>query len=322
MPKITKGMILCAGLGTRLLPITNKVPKPLVPVLNIPNILHIVKVMQGAGIKDIIVNTHHLANEVENFLTNLKMKDVRFSFSNERSLLLGTGGGVKKTQSFFGTDSFVLSNCDFVTDIDLKPFIERHFDRSAIATMILFQDEMRQARYSTVGVDEKNNLCSLPKFKRSTPVKGGIFTGIHILNSKIFDYLEEKPSGINDLLYPALMKEYPSKVFGDFTQNAYWYDTGDIGSFILATRKLLEKETNLPQSSFPGVKIQSPVLIAEGCQIEAGSVIGPNVVMGKNCRVGKNAQISSAVLLDDSVVKDNSVLTDVMHWQNQSIPSI
>lgn len=322
MPKITKGMILCAGLGTRLLPITNKLPKPLVPVLNIPNILHIVKVMQKAGINEIIVNTHHLANEVENFFTNTNLNGLKFSFSNERSLLLGTGGGVKKAQSFFGKDSFVLSNCDFVTDINLAPFIEKHFQRGSLATMVLFQDEVRQARYSTVGVDEKENLCSLPKFKRSTPTKGGIFTGLHILNPKIFDYLEEKPSGINDILYPALMKEFPQKVFGDFAENSYWYDTGDIGSFILATKKLLEKDKSLVVPSFHGVKIRPPVMIGEGCQIESGAVIGPHVVMGKNCRVGNNAQISSAVLLDNSIVKENSVLTDVMHWQNQSLPSI
>lgn len=321
MPKIKKGMILCAGLGTRLLPITKKVPKPLVPVLNLANVLHIAKVMQKAGIEEIIVNTFHLAKEVESFLSQKPLRGVNFHFSREEKELLGTGGGVKKAEHFFGKEPFVLSNCDFVTNIDLSPFIETHLQRGAMATMILFEDDLRQTLYSRVGVDAHSNLCSLPKCKTLSPVRGGIFTGLHILSPEIFGYLEEKPSGINDVLYPALMKEHPKKVFGEFANDFYWYDTGDFGSFILATKKLLDQESIAAPQVPTSTKIVPPVLIGEGCKIGDNVQLGPHVVIGKACTIGKNAQISSSVILDGAHVAENAILTDVMHWENQSIPA-
>ena len=93
--KITKGMVLCAGLGTRLSPITETLPKPLVPVLNVPNLLHSLYLLKRAGIVDIVLNTHHLPEQIESFLGDGSRWDLRLHFSREKTLL-GTGGGVKK----------------------------------------------------------------------------------------------------------------------------------------------------------------------------------------------------------------------------------
>ena len=300
-------MILCAGLGTRLLPITSKLPKPLVPILNLPNVLHIAEVFARAGINEIIVNTHHLASQVETYLSHVKFKDVKFYFSRENEVLLGTGGGVKKAESFFEGEPFVLSNCDFVTNLSLEPFIERHLHRKAIATMVLFKDEVRQPLYSRVGIDAKDNLCALPKYKTSAPVRGGIFTGMHILTQEIFQYLEEKPSGINDVLYPALMKECPTKIYGDFANTFYWYDTGDFHSLLQATESLLQSQN------------QTEPLIGKNCVIGKGVKLGPCTVIGNDCTIGEGSEISHSVLLDHSSVPANSKLFEVLHWEKQSI---
>ena len=98
------------------------------------------------------------------------------------------------------------------------------------------------------------------------------------------------------------MREHPTKVLGDFAENFYWYDTGDIGSIILATKKLLDLE-------------KQTVLIAKNCIIDPTAKIGPHVVIGNNCTIEKNTQISSSVLLDNSTVKENTVLTNTLYWQ-------
>ena len=235
---IRKGMILCAGLGTRLLPITEKSPKPLVPVLNVPNLVHTISLLKRSGIEEIVVNLHHLPLLIEQYLGDGRRWGVKIHFSHE-SALLGTGGGLKKAESFFGGESFVLANCDFITNMDLRPLIAQHRERRATATMILLEDETLQPLYSKVGIDRDGYLCSLPSSQTRPPSRTGIFTGVHILENETLRYLKAVPSGINEILYPALMKESPTQVFGQFVKDTYWYDTGDLSTFWSTSMKLL-----------------------------------------------------------------------------------
>lgn len=321
MPQqIQKAMVLCAGLGTRLRPITETIPKPIVPVLNLANVFHTFFILKKAGIREIIVNSFHLSKELETYLKSYTPRDFELTISKE-SILLGTGGGVKKAAAFFGKDPFILANCDFVTNIELAPYIERHFSRGALASMVLFQDPVREKIYSKVGVDESGNLCSLPRLETKLPAKTGIFTGIHILSPACLNYLEEKPSGINEVLYPTLMKENPKAIFGDFATDAYWYDTGDVGAFLHASQHLLEHlgdSSGLLKTlsffgchykqvkkgiwlekgeSLPEAEIEPPVLIGKSCSVGRGVRLGPKSVIGDHATIGDNASVSTSVLL-------------------------
>jgi mannose-1-phosphate guanylyltransferase len=201
-------MVLCAGLGTRLQPITQKIPKPLVEVLNIPNVLYVFYLLKQAGIKEVLINVFHLSQKMERFFTERAPFGFQVGFSKENPLM-GTGGGLKKAESFFHQESFVLANCDFVTDFSLTRVIAQHQQSQALATMVLIQDAKREPLYSKVGIDEKGVLCVLRETKLKTPTETGIFTGVHVLAPAIFDLLEEKPCGITETLYPRLMKEQP-----------------------------------------------------------------------------------------------------------------
>ncbi len=207
MPRnpIHKGMILAAGLGTRLLPITERYPKPLVPVLNLANILHTLSLFRRNEITEVVINLFHLPDRIEEFFNDIEKKNFKISFSKE-PVLLGTGGGVKKAQSLLGEDPFVLANCDFISNMNLAPLIEDHFTSGAWATMALLESPEKEKLYSSVGTNPKGELCSLPRKQVATPTRTGIFTGVHVMNPEIFSFLEEKPSGINDVLYPALME--------------------------------------------------------------------------------------------------------------------
>ena len=338
-------MILCAGLGTRLLPITEKCPKPLVPVLNLANLLHNLYLMKTAGISEVILNLHHLGEQIEAVLGDGERFGMKMAYSHE-AVLLGTGGGVKNAEAFFENETFVLMNCDFVTNIEILPVIQNHFQRQALATMVLLADEAREPAYSPVGVNEKGHLCSLPKLKTEDPIRTGIFTGIHVLHPSTLAVLQPVPSGINEILYPHFMKTAPHRVFGDFVEDAYWHDTGNLpflwatsmalldelsrhsqGTLAQTLRDFAEYEEKRPgvwmkaDAKLPsGVKIEGPVIIGEDCVFETGVTIGPRVVVGDRSRVEANARITGSVLLGEAEVLPGEHIDRVVRYGKKVLP--
>lgn len=336
-------MILAAGLGTRLLPITERYPKPLVPVLNLANILHTVSLFRRHGITDIVINLFHLPERIEEFFCEVPQKDFRISFSKEQ-VLLGTGGGVKRAESFFNKETFVLANCDFISNLDLSALIENHFRFGAWATMALIEDSKRQKLYSAVGTNSVGQLCSLPRKQTEEPFRRGIFTGVHVLGPEVFSFLEEKPSGINDVLYPSLMEKHPDKAQGCYMDGAFWYDTGDIPALWQSSQALLtqlsDSKTKVLEtiSSYGPVykevapkvwvtqrttlpdhlRVKGPCLIGEGCQFEEGVEIGPFSVIGDRVLVGNQTRIEKSVVLSNSQVASQQNISDSLFFEGRA----
>jgi NDP-sugar pyrophosphorylase family protein len=342
---ISKGMILAAGLGTRLQPITHKVPKPLVPVLNIPNILYSVDLLARAGVRDIVVNVHHLREQLIRFLGDGAKWGVRLSFSQEE-ILLGTGGGVKKAEAHFDSQPFVLTNSDFITDGDLSEFLTQHFERRSLATMLLLDDPRLAPFYSKVGVDSASRLCSLPILTTRAPDRAGIFTGVHLLDASTLQHLQPVPSGINQILYPALMRDQPDRVFGSFLRRGYWLDTGDLHFLWDTSMRLLERLTEKDawlqgvlsryggyQEIEPGLwsadgvrpatsfKWTGPVVLGRGCAIDRDAHIGPFTVVGNASQVGSGARLTRSVLLPGAFVPAGESLSGVLRFEGQSLPT-
>ena len=337
---IRKAMVLCAGLGTRLHPITHKIPKPIVEVLNIPNLFHILHLLKRVGVTEVIVNLFHLTDRMESFISNQSNLGINFHFSKEGPLL-GTGGGVKRAEAFLKDNDFILANCDFVTDLNLNPIIESHLSNKSMATMVLIQDERRQRLYSRVGMDENNILCSLPKLETKRPTQSGIFTGIHILNPSILSMLEDRPSGINDTLYPHLMKEKPAAARGYLERSAFWYDTGDIDAIWYASMELLRlvlngnslfKELNQSfQMNYheikkgiwleDGAKLPSnlnlipPVVIAKDSTFGTSISLGPYAIIGRGCSLANGASITTSVLLQGAEVSADTPIANSLCFE-------
>lgn len=342
--KISKAMVLCAGLGTRLLPVTEKFPKPLVPVLNVPNLAHTLFLLRKAGIEEVIINTYHLPRLLEDYLGDGQRCRMKAHYSRE-SVLLGTGGGLKKAEAFFAGEPFVLANCDFITNVDLFPLIQQHLQRQAIATMVLLKDDTLQPLYSKVGVDENGCLCSLPSCQTRTPSQTGIFTGIHILENEVLQHLKEVPCGINEVLYPRLMKESPSKVFAPFMKDSYWFDTGDVPAFWSTSMKLLERLANgdgnlkellslhgkyvekrpgiwLPEDvSVPaGVELVGPVILDRSVSLGKASRLGPFTILDEGAVIGEDARLSHFVGLGGARVSSGESCDGGLQFQAARLP--
>jgi NDP-sugar pyrophosphorylase family protein len=203
-----RAMILAAGLGTRLRPLTNRIPKPLVPVAGRPVIEYALLLLRSAGIRDIIVNLHHLGEQVRDRLGDGSRYGVRIRYSVEETIL-DTGGGIKKAEPLLRDGPFIVLNGDTITEAPLGELIARHGAGGAMATMLL-RTAPDADRYGLIHVDDADRVRSFlgqPPVPPGMPWRPYMFAGLHVLDPRIFDLMPAgRPFGITRETYPLLIE--------------------------------------------------------------------------------------------------------------------
>jgi NDP-sugar pyrophosphorylase family protein len=191
-----QAMILAAGLGTRLRPLTNSKPKAMVEVDGIPLLEITIRRLIKYGFDDIIINVHHFADQVIDFLKKKNNFGVSISISDECDQILETGGGLKKARPFFKTEPFLLCNTDVITNIDFKKMYEAHLSKEGLVTVATRQRST--SRYFIF--DDKQILHGWTNIKTgdvkmSRAKKGHLvlraFSGVHIISPEIFDLMSQ-----------------------------------------------------------------------------------------------------------------------------------
>ncbi len=190
-------MILAAGRGTRLAPITNDIPKALVPVGGVPMLERVARRLIDAGSEELVVNVHHLGETIIDFLERRDNFGVKVSLSDERDLLLDTGGGLKKAAPLLGgRDPFFLHNVDILTDADLGAMYREGTQNGALATLAVKERETaRYFLFDDIGLCGRgNDHEGLRQVVRETvgEVKRLGFCGIHVISPSIFDLITEE----------------------------------------------------------------------------------------------------------------------------------
>jgi NDP-sugar pyrophosphorylase family protein len=217
-----RAMILAAGLGTRLRPLTNRLPKPLVPVAGRPVIEYALMLLRAAGIRDIIINLHHLGDQVQALLGDGAAFGLHIRYSVEETIL-DTGGGIKKAEPLLRDGPFIVVNGDTIMDAPLGALIERHQTMDAVATMLL-RSAPDAERYGLIHVDEDQRVRSFlgtPPVPSAARWRPFMFAGLHILDPRIFDAMPAgRPFGITRETYPLLV-ERGDRVFG-FPYDGTW----------------------------------------------------------------------------------------------------
>lgn len=186
-----KAMILAAGMGTRLRPITNDIPKSIIPIEDKTLIEYLLLLLKRYGIKDIIINLHHLGNKIEEVLGDGSRWGIRISYSKE-DIILGTGGGIKKAQAFFGDSTFIVINGDILVDLDLRDLIGFHQKMGGITTMVLRKNDNPDL-YSSVKIEQNRRIRQIldrPGWS-GKDLNSYMFTGIHLIEPRIFKYLPD-----------------------------------------------------------------------------------------------------------------------------------
>jgi NDP-sugar pyrophosphorylase family protein len=227
-----KAMVLAAGQGTRLRPITDGIPKALVPVAGRPMIEYALLLLRHYGIVEIVINLHHFGRQIENHLGDGSKLGLQISYSNEPALL-DTGGGLRKARSFLQDGAFIVINTDALIDVNLAELIAFHKNRQAIATLVLRPDEQAD-QYGSMDVDGDGRICRFLKTKialqPTAPTRKLMFTGVQILEPKVFDYMESHGAGEK---FSTTRQTYPRMLLAGeplygFCFEGFWQDLGTI----------------------------------------------------------------------------------------------
>jgi NDP-sugar pyrophosphorylase family protein len=293
-------MILSAGLGTRLRPITDEMPKPLVPVVGVPNIVRTILRLKDVGIDEIVINTHWRPNALKSRLqdgTNLR---VHISYSDEDTLL-GTGGGIKRALPLLGNDAFIVINGDALFAPDFSRIIEFHKSKGGMATMVLRSDPQAETFGALVGIDARNRIRRLGNIGKDTPgLTPRMFAGVHVIEPDIASCLPDEGCIVHNT-YASLL-ETDTPIFG-IEDDSFFCDLGTPLRFLDANIDLVTGKERIVgyEPNTGGIYIGRDVRIGPGSIIRSGSTI---------C---DGAQIATGVSIEDSVVMEDVLVTQDLH---------
>ena len=299
-----RAMILAAGLGTRLMPLTSKVPKPLFPVYNIPIIEVIVRQLSELGVTNLAINTHWLSSQIKDYIEAQDFKDIHIDIRDEPEIL-GTAGGIKNFEPFWKDEPFVVVTADTLHNIDIVPFFDFHMKSNNLVTLILHD----YPRFNQVELDAKGSIVGLrgERLKEaSSDVSLLAFTGIHIVSPEL---LKDIPQGEKvDII--SLYKELIHKgaaIKGVKVTDHYWADIGSLLSYHQVHRDMYENESKERLKIFND--LTSPCIGTNGS-------VNKDVRFEGYVSIGSNARIGRGCTIKDSIIWDNVRVADCLSIEN------
>jgi mannose-1-phosphate guanylyltransferase len=323
-----KAMILAAGKGTRVRPITHTTPKPMIPILQKPVMEFLLELLRQHGFDQIMVNVSHLAEEIENYFRDGQRFGVQIAYSFEGSIVdgeligeaIGSAGGIKRIQDFqpFFDETFVVLCGDALIDLDLTEAVRRHRERGAMASLIAKRVPHDQvSSYGVVVTDEDGRVLS---FQEKPSVEEAasdmINTGIYIFEPEVLDFIPSGvPFDIGSDLFPKLVEA--GAPFYALPMEFEWVDIGKVPDYWQAIRSVLQGHVR--QVQIPGVEVrpgiyaglnvaadwdrihvEGPIYVGGMTKIENGAtIIGPAMI-GPSCHICEGATIDNSIIFDYS----------------------
>lgn len=297
-----KAMVLAAGLGLRMRPLSLLRAKPALPVLNRPLLHWTLESLSRHGVGEVVINLHHLPEAIVRAAGDGRRFGLRVRYSRERTIL-GTGGGPRKVRDFFGDEPFLLVNGDVIFDFDLTRLVGRHRASGSRATLAL-KPNPDPRRYSAVVTAPGGRVRSLAGLPRPARGMVSLFTGVHVLDPALLDRL---PPGAADSvrdLYAPLLAE-GGRVTGVRVAGA-WYDLGTPALYLASQLRLLASGLGGTQRTrsmvHPGARVAPGALVLRsvvgaGVVIEAGAVVSGSVLW-ERVQVGEGARVSCCVVAE------------------------
>ncbi len=277
-------MVLAAGLGTRMRPLTRFVAKPALPVLNRPLIHWTLEALAAAGIRDVAINLHHLPGSVEASVGDGSRFGLRVRYSRERTIL-GTGGGPRRARRFFGDAPALLVNGDMAFGIDLSKLIEHHRSSGASATLALRPNPAPE-RYGSVVTARSGRVKAL--VNRPAPAMGveSMFAGIHVIDPGVLERLPPGPSDTVRDLYPLLIAA--GRLVQGVRVRGAWHDLSTPALYLASQRALLRSGALGPRGRR---------LVDGEASVDRGARLDESIV-GSRSRVHRDATLEGSVIWD------------------------
>jgi mannose-1-phosphate guanylyltransferase/phosphomannomutase len=300
-------MILAAGLGSRLRPLTSHLPKPLVPILNRPLLWYLIGQIKAAGIEEIALNLHYHGGQIRDWLGHGHQFGVDVTYSDEAHLL-GSAGGVRRLRDFFGRDSALVIHGDILFDVDLAAVIQYHLSHSAQATLVL-HPEHRRYDYGKIRVNACGEIGQFVQHHApwvSGPLIDTVFTGVQVIAPEVLDVIPDVSTGfLTTDVYPDLLS-HSSRLYG-YLMHGYWSDIGTPRRYWETNMDVISGRVGLaaglsPEGWLPEMlrqchsSVRPPVVLPSTLAFPADAIIGPEVVLGDGCTLAGQVRLLRSVL--------------------------
>jgi mannose-1-phosphate guanylyltransferase len=302
-----KALFLAGGFGTRLKPITDYLPKPMVPVMGKPLLERNIERLKKYGVDEIVLSTCYKPKKIERHFKDGREFGVKISYVSE-DIPLGTAGAIKNAQSFF-TETFLVFNADILCDIDISEMIRFHKEKGALATIAVTQVD-NPSDYGVIEHDEKGYITAFKEKPRPHETNSNLINaGIYIFEPQLLDEIPYgRPVSIERDTYPLLLQK--GFKLAVYNRCSYWLDLGTPEKYLKAHRDILEGVFQIGDHDFcknfqyisktakisPSVEVIGPAYIGDNVEIGSFSVIGPATVLCEGSSVGKGARIEESVV--------------------------
>ncbi len=319
-----KAVIMAGGFGTRIQPLTSSVPKPMIPLVNRPIMLHIVELLKKHGITDLIMLLYHQPGIVKNFFRDGTDFGVKITYVTPLEDM-GTAGAVKCAEKYLD-ERFLIISGDLLTDFNLQKIIDFHAENKAIATITLtsVKDPLQ---FGVVITDKAKRITQfLEKPGWGEVISDTINTGIYVLEPEVLKYIPEGENfDFSQNLFPTLL-EKNEPLFG-YPAKGYWRDIGNTDSYREAHHDIFRGKVNVridePKQDFVGkdLRLGADVRLGDPSHLQGTVVVGDNsqvlgeaqikdTVIGRNCTIEAGVKLSRCVIWDNVYVKKGAKITD------------
>ncbi|HEU5459569.1 MAG TPA: NDP-sugar synthase [Pyrinomonadaceae bacterium] len=291
-----RAIVLSAGYGTRLWPLTEDRTKPAIPILGKPLVGYVAEYLARYGLDEIVVNLHHRPESVRRALGDGSQFGVKLHYVEE-PVILGTSGALDNTREFFEHETFVVVNGKIITDIDLSAALETHRSKNALATLVLLPNTRRE-RFSIVETEEGRITAfgGMPAANDTGPAPL-MFTGIHILEPRIFEYVPR------DVFSDSVIHVYPQAIakgelIAAHVASGKWRELSTLKRYLDISIELLRESGN-------------SYVIGKDTNVSQSSTVIDSVLWDE-VKVGAGARVNRAVLADGVTIPDGEVIENAV----------
>ncbi len=319
-----KGFILGAGIGSRLLPLSNEIPAPMLPILNKPLILYILEHIKKFGVHEVKISLHHLPEMIDSYLGDGEELDLRISYSLERDLL-GTGYSIKRIPSYFD-DTILIHFGNVLTNLEINDFLYFHKQRKSIFSYVVIENRDYK-NITEIKIDKKSQIVDY-SFREKGNKFQFIPAGIFLAEKEILDYIpsNKKFSLEEDLLKIICEKKLPAYAFihkGDYYKIQFPKELLEINLQILKLLSLAEGKLILGNKS--GIhkdlinSISYPIFLGENSVVNKYVLIKGPVVIGNDVIIDDGSSISNSLILDNTYIGKNLEIENSIVYKNLCI---
>lgn len=317
-----KALFLAGGQGTRLRPLTDRLPKPMVPVMGLPLLERSFKRLQTFGVREIVLSTCYKPECIEKYFGNGADYGLQIYYICE-DVPLGTGGAIKNARSILGNEPFLVFNADIINDINYREMMRFHVRKKAEVTIAATWVE-NPSSYGVIEYDDQGYAVTF----REKPQPHEIVS--HYINAGVYifepDVLKQIPSGrpvsVEREVFPKLLKK--GKRIAVYKGCNYWLDLGTPEKYMQAHLDAFKGLYRIDEADFERdpiygffnakisrkAMLQGPVYLGKDVRIEAGAVVGPNAVIGRRSYIGKKCRIENSILWNDVTVENGVEIVD------------